>query len=287
MSILKDANLQKRRLSIMNNFSVAMCVYRNDNPNHFIEAFNSIIEQTVPPNEIVLVIDGPITEGLESAVSLFKESFSELKIIRFNDNKGHGEARRKSFEVCTNDLVAIMDADDICVKDRFEKQLKVFESSNVDVVGGQIIEFIDNPKNIIGERRVPLTDEAIKKYAKRRCPMNQVTIMIKKDSYIDAGGYLDWYQEEDYYLWIRMMLKEKIFVNLEDILVEVRVGKEMYSRRGGVKYFRSEKRLQKFLLKNKIIGFCRYVINVAERFVVQVLMTNKMRKRFFKYIRSN
>lgn len=271
----------------MNSFSVAMCVYHNDNATHFKQSFLSVVGQTVPPNEIVLVIDGPLTDELENAVSSFKTKYNGLKIIRFSENKGHGEARRKGIEACSNELIAIMDADDICVEDRFEKQLNAFGRHNVDVVGGQIIEFIGNPENIVGKRLVPLKDKEIKQYLKKRCPMNQVTIMMKKSSYNDAGGYLDMYQEEDYYLWARMILKGKVFLNLSDTLVKVRVGSEMYARRGGIKYFKSERKLQKYLLKNKLIGFCRYVINIVERFVVQVLMTNKMRTRFFKSIRSN
>ena len=264
-----------------------MCVYHNDNPVHFKQSFQSIINQTILPDEIVLVIDGPITNELEEAVTLFQTLYKKLKIIRFSENKGHGEARRKGFEACSNELIAIMDADDICVKDRFEKQLNAFNCYDADVVGGQINEFVDSPENIVGKRLVPLSDKEIKQYSKKRCPMNQVTVMMKKSSYNDAGGYLDMYQEEDYYLWVRMILKNKKFANLSDVLVNVRVGSGMYSRRGGLKYFKSEKKLQKFLLSNKLIGFGRYTLNIIERFIVQVMMTNKMRTKFFKCIRSN
>ena len=179
-----------------------------------------------------------------------------------------------------------MDSDDICVLDRFQKQLDAFEKFDCDIVGGQIDEFIDNPERSIGKRIVPLTNPEIKKFAKKRSPMNQVTIMIKKEVYTECGGYLDWYQNEDYYLWIRMILKQKTFLNLNDVLVKVRVGKDMYSRRGGYKYFQSEKKLQKYMLKNKLISFPRYIINVAIRFIVQVAMTNRMRQLFFEKIRG-
>ena len=238
------------------------------------------------PNQIVLVVDGPIPSELENVIAYFKSHFSTLEVIYLEKNLGHGEARRIGFEKCNNSLIAIMDSDDICVLDRFQKQLDAFEKYDCDIVGGQIDEFIENPERSIGKRIVPLTDPEIKKFAKKRSPMNQVTIMIKKEVYAECGGYLDWYQNEDYYLWIRMILKQKIFLNLNDVLVKVRVGKDMYYRRGGYKYFQSEKKLQKYMLKNKLISFPRYIINVAIRFVVQVIMTNRMRQLFFEKIRG-
>lgn len=114
--------------------------------------------------------------------------------------------------------------------------------------------------------------------------MNQVTVMFKKEDVISVGGYIDWYCEEDYYLWIRLALAGYKFGNVSENLVNVRVGKEMYGRRGGVKYFCSEAKLQSFMLKNKMIRFPRYVINVLERLILQVLMPNKLRGFVFQKI---
>ena len=117
---------------------------------------------------------------------------------------------------------------------------------------------------------------------KKRCPMNQMTVMFRKSVVESAGGYLDWYCDEDYYLWIRLLKAEAKFANLPDYLVNVRIGKEMYQRRGGTKYFLSEAKLQKFMLDNKIIGFGRFAVNVGERLIVQVLLPNKLRSWVFK-----
>ena len=150
------------------------------------------------------------------------------------------------------------------------------------IVGGQIEEFIDDVENIIGKREVPLSDDNIKTYMKKRCPMNQVTVMFKKKDIIKAGNYLDWYSNEDYYLWIRMALNNLKFQNIDDTLVYVRVGKEAYQRRGGKKYFLSEFRLQNYMLKKGIISVPRWIINVAERFVLQIVMPNKLRGIIFQ-----
>lgn len=268
-------------------FSVSMCVYGGDNAEHFRLAVDSVLNQTIQPDEVVLVVDGPVPSVLE-AVILEYEKLPCFKVIRLKENQGHGIARRTSLENCTYDIVALMDADDISVPTRFEKQLSALSSDlSLSIVGGNISEFVDLENHIVGYRNVPSSDEDIKEYLKKRCPMNQVTVMFKKKDVNEAGGYLDWYCEEDYYLWIRMCLKNMRFLNIPEVLVHVRVGEEMYRRRGGFRYFKSELKLQKYMLKNKVIGFPTYFINVSKRLIVQVLLPNRLRGWVFrKFARS-
>lgn len=264
------------------NFSVSMCVYKGDRPEWFKAAVDSVLNQTVPPDEIVLVVDGPVTEELNIVIKEYEQN-PIFKIIRLKENVGHGNARRTGLENCSNEYVAIMDADDICVPKRFEKQVALFlQDPTLDIVGSNITEFIGSPENITGRRAVPQTDAQIKEFIKKRCPFNQMTVMFKKNSVVAAGGYLDWYCNEDYYLWLRMYLKNMRFANCGESLVNVRVDKQTYKRRGGIKYFKSEAKLQKYMLSNKIIGFGTYLLNVTKRFTVQVLMPNKIRELVFK-----
>lgn len=109
-----------------------------------------------------------------------------------------------------------------------------------------------------------------------------MTVMFRKSIYEQAGGYLDWYCDEDYYLWLRMMQNGAKFSNTGTVLVNVRVGKEMYQRRGGLKYFKSEAKLQKYMLEHNIIKFPTYAVNVIKRFIIQVLMPNKLRGWVFQ-----
>lgn len=263
-------------------FSVAMCVYIKDNAEWFKTAVDSVLNQTIPPSEVVVVADGPLTESLDKILGEYERG-GKVKVIRFSENRGHGEARRASFEACENELIAIMDADDISLPDRFNKQLLLFEKdSSLDVAGGNIAEFIDEPDNVVGRRVVPEKDSDIKKYMKKRCPMNLVTVMFKKSSVEKAGGFIDWYCEEDYYLWLRMAKKNMIFANVADELVKVRVGEDMYRRRGGWRYFKSEAKLQKYMYKNNFINFFTLCGNVIKRFIVQVVLPNKVRGWVFR-----
>ena len=263
-------------------FSVSMCVYSKDNPDWFKAAVDSVINQTLKPDEIVLVVDGPVPNTLNALIEEY-EKFDFFKVIRFTENRGHGDARRAGIENCTNDIIALMDADDISSPSRFEKQIAEFYADeSLDIVGGNIAEFIGTPNNVVAHRVVLSSDAEIKQDMKKRCPMNQVTVMFKKDSVQKVGGYIDWYCDEDYYLWLRMTFADMHFKNIQDVLVNVRVGNDMYRRRGGLKYFKSEAKLQKYMRKNKFISTGTYIVNVAKRLIVQVLLPNRLRSWVFK-----
>lgn len=279
-------------------FSVSICVYAGNHAEDFDAAIESVLNQTQKPAEIVLTVDGPIPESIEKVITKYEKAMksmpTDFKVIRLQKNMGHGEARRVCFENCSFDLIALMDADDLSVPTRFEKQIAYFKQhEDVSAVGGNIREFIASDDSIdtshtAGMRVVPAPDAEIKAYMQKRCPLNQVTVMFRKEDVASVGGYLDWYCEEDYYLWLRLALAGKKFGNIGEVLVDVRVSKEMYQRRGGWKYFKSEAKLQKFMFSNRIITLPRYLMNVSERFVLQVLMPNKARGWIFqKFARKN
>lgn len=264
-------------------YSVCMAVYKNDSPVFFRSAFDSMVCQTIPPNEIILFIDGPIKQDLEEEISRCRQIYLSLQILRSPQNKGLAAGRQAGIEAAQNDIVVFMDSDDIASTDRVEKQMGyMIAHPETDIIGGQIEEFIDNVDHIVGKRVVPLHNADILRYMKSRCPMNMMTIMARKSAILAVGGFLDWHYNEDYYLWIRLALAGYTFANLDETLVHVRVGEEMYQRRGGWKYFKSERGIQRYMLQHKMISVPRYCYNVFGRFVVQVMMTNRVRGFIFQ-----
>ena len=265
-------------------FSVAMSVYKSDNPDFFDRALSSITdEQTIIPNEIVLVVDGPVSNEMNNVINKYEKKYEIFNVIRLEQNGGLGNALKIAVKNATHELIARMDSDDVSVSTRFEEQLKYFEiNPGIDIVGGDITEFIGEENNIVGKRSVPVSNDSIREYMKTRCAMNHVSVMYKKKSVESAGGYQDWFWNEDYYLWIRMWLNGAVFANTGSVLVNVRVGEEMYQRRGGSKYFESEKGLQDYMLKNKMINHSTYIKNVAKRLIIQKLMPNKLRGWVFR-----
>lgn len=207
----------------------------------------------------------------------------QLKVIRFDENRGLGEALKTAVEDCSYELVARMDSDDIAVSNRFELQLCAFMSHpEVSIIGGQIEEFIRSPDDVVGKRKVPQSDVELKVYMKRRCPFNHMTVMFKKSDVLKAGNYQDWFWNEDYYLWIRLAAEKYKFAYLPDILVYTRVGEDMYKRRGGKKYFQSEYGLQKLMLEKRMIGTTTFIGNIGKRFIVQRMLPNRVRAWVFK-----
>lgn len=276
--------MSESQVTKCNSFTVAMCLYKNDNPVFFREALKSILTQTSRPSEIVIVIDGPIPVSIEVVLAEFVAAYPDIiKLVRFEINQGHAAARAAGLLHASNEIVAIMDSDDIAVETRFEVELKYLNSNpDVSIVGGNIAEFIDSINNVVAYRNVPELDADIKKYMKSRCPFNQMTVMFRKSDVIGVGGYMDWFCNEDYYLWIRMAEAKLTFHNLQDVLVYMRVGRDMYARRGGWKYFKSEAKLQQYMYNHSIISMPRYIYNVLVRLAVQVLMPNSIRALVFQ-----
>lgn len=268
----------------MEKYSVLMSLYKKEYPEYLRLALDSMIRQTVKPDEIVLVEDGPLTEALYAVVDEYTSNHPGLFHIVVNQqNLGLGLALNEGLKVCRNELVARMDTDDISKPKRCENQLRFFDNHpNVTILGGQIEEFITSTDEIVGKRVVPQTDAALKAYIKKRCPFNHMTVMFKKSDILRVGSYQDWFWNEDYYLWIRLALQEFVFANLPDTLVYVRTGADMYQRRGGIKYFKSEAGIQKLMLQRHMIGFPRYCVNVMERLILQVLMPNWLRGIVFR-----
>lgn len=261
-----------------------MSVYRNDKPEDFRTAVESIsVHQAVRPDEVLIVVDGPVPPKLQDEIKSLAKEISYSRVLWQRENQGLGKALRLGVENAKYELIARMDSDDIAAPDRFEKQLKAFEiDPTLSIIGGHITEFVDSPSNVVGKREVPSTHEEICKYMKTRCGFNHVTVMFRKSEVLRVGNYQDWFWNEDYYLWIRMMIGGCKFANIPEPLVNVRVGKDMYARRGGMKYFKSEAGIQKFMFNNKIINLPRYLFNVFIRFIIQVCMPNWLRGFVFK-----
>lgn len=282
--VTKMAEDKNTNLTNHDPFSIAISVYKSDNPVFFDRALSSITEkQTIMPNEVVLVVDGPVSNELNTIIDKYQERYSIFNVIRLKKNGGLGNALKIAVENARYEMIARMDSDDVSVPTRFEEQLKFFNiHPEIDIVGGDITEFIGEESNIVGKRSVPQLNNEIREYMKTRCAMNHVSVMYKKSAVQAAGGYQDWFQNEDYYLWIRMWLNNATFSNTGTVLVNVRVGEEMYQRRGGDKYFASEKGLQEYMLEHKMIGVSTYIQNIAKRVIVEKLLPNKLRSWVFR-----
>ncbi len=213
-------------------YSVLMTVYKNDNPKYFNLALESMINQTLKADEIILVKDGPITNDLQSVIDRAKKKYKKIIEVNLSKNVGLGLALNEGLKFCKNELVARMDSDDISELDRCKKQIKLFENDkDLDIAGCPVKEFIDTKDNVISYRNVPLSNEAIYKYAKTRDPFNHPTVMYKKSKVLKVGGYGDYRKNQDTDLWIKMLNDGCKCINTKEYLLNFRFDEGTYKKR--------------------------------------------------------
>lgn len=213
-------------------YSVLMTVYKNDNPKYFEEALQSMINQTKKPNEIVLVKDGPVPKIIQEVIDATNTKFGNIKQVQLKTNVGLGLALNAGIKVCKNELIARMDADDISLPTRCEKQVKEFErNKDLDIIGCPVIEFVDNSSNVVGKRNVPITNEEIYEFAKTRDPFNHPTVMYKKSIIESVGCYGNLRKNQDTDLWLKLLINNANCSNLEEPLLLFRFDKATYKKR--------------------------------------------------------
>lgn len=264
-------------------FSVLMSLYAKEKTANLCECLDSILNQTVFPDEIVIVKDGPLTAELENVLKNYvKQNLNLYRFIPLPENRGLGFALAVGVPQCRNELIARMDTDDVCRKDRFEIQLKEFEKDpGLDICGSHIAEFDDDVNHIVAQRKVPLEDAEIKKYQKRRDGFNHMTVMFKKSAVLKAGNYQSCMLMEDTYLWVNMFLTGCKAKNVDDFLVYARIGKDMFERRGGLSYYKKYKQGRKKVRLTGYIGFFDYYYTLFVQLIV-ALLPNKLRGWIFK-----
>ena len=256
------------------NFSVLMPVYYKDNAEYFITAFQSIVNQTLKPDEILIIEDGKLTEDLENIIVKYEKEYKDiLRVIRLEENIGIGKVRALGMRECKYDYVAFMDSDDISRNDRFEIQIGLIEKHpKLDVIGAFVTEFDGNPENVYSRRVLPTLHEDIYKYGKFRMPVNNPTLILKRQSVLDAGNYQLFHAFEDYELYTRMLYKGYKFVNIPEFLVNMRAGRGMMNRRKGVHYFVTcELPCMNAMKKIGYINFKEYIRNVSLKFLLRVI----------------
>lgn len=263
-------------------YSVLMSVYAKEKPSFFLESIRSMTEQSVMPDQFVLVCDGPLTPDLDRIVEQFQGEYPELfLVIRLEQCGGLGAALQKGLKRCRNELIARMDSDDISVRTRCEEQLAVFSRQQVDMVGGIIEEFDKDVNHILSRRVTPKTHQEIRRQAGKRNPFNHVTVMYKKSAVLNAGGYKDFPYFEDYFLWARMLLDGAKGYNIQENLVFVRTGESMFARRGGLSYAKLAVKFRVYLRKAGISTLQDFLISTGGQVLV-CIMPNGLRKRFYE-----
>lgn len=253
-------------------FSVLLSLYYKEKPEYLRQSLDSILSQTMLPDEIVMVKDGPLTDELETVLEEYKDKFPLFKIVALNENVGLGRALNEGLKHCSHELVARMDTDDICMPHRFSTQIAAFEAHpECDLVSAWIDEFVDSVDNVRSTRSLPEFHEQIYEYGKKRCPVNHPVTMFKKSAVEAVGGYKHCLNLEDYYLWARMLVCGAKFYNIQESLLWFRFSDEVFKRRGGFTYARTEAGFMWELHKIGYLSASKALLYGTIRFCVRIV----------------
>ena len=264
-------------------YSVLMSVYSREKPDWLKLAMESMQAQSLPAQDFVLVCDGPLTPELDGVIAEKQRQMGEgLTVVRLPQNVGLGNALNEGIKHCRSELVARMDSDDISYPDRCERQVAIFNKyPEVSICSGTIVEFSEAPEMENCRRVLPERNDAIIEFAKRRSPFNHVSVMYKKSAVEAVGSYQRFYLLEDYYLWIRMLMAGYEGYNIQSPLVRVRTGANMYKRRSGLPYAKTQIELFRFMWKQGFINAWQY----AESCIIRscsALAPNWLRKFMYE-----
>ena len=222
-------------------YSVLMSVYAKDNPEYLELAIDSMLNQTIQPEQFVIVIDGPVPQEIKNVIKKKRQENEGLfTIVPLKENGGLGHALDMGLRCCRNELVARMDADDISLPERCEKELALFaEHKRLALCGSHIDEFYGTPENVHTVRKVPTDYKAICKFIRRRQPFNHPTVMFKKSEVIRCGGYGTLKRKQDFDLFSRMLNNGCYALNIDESLLKFRADKDNYKRRKSWSYCKS------------------------------------------------
>jgi len=259
-------------------FSVILPVYGKDHPQYFLDALQSLANQTAPADEVLVIEDGPLSAELYDVLNRAAHFLPNLKRLPLAANVGLSEALNIGLTNATHAWVARMDSDDLCMPHRFEKQLEfIAKNPDIAVVGSWTDEFEEDQNTVKGQRQVPATTQAIIDFAKWRCPFNHVTVFYKKSVILGLGAYTSAPGNhrgygDDYTLWGRVLTNGCAVANLQESLVKVRTNADFYrKRRRGWVYFKSEKAEISELKKIGLINTWQFMVHVCAKFVIRMM----------------
>lgn len=271
----------------MERFSVLMSLYLKERPEYLRESLDSVFNQTLKADEIVLVEDGPLTEQLNEVVQTYCTTHPELKLVSLPVNGGLGKALNEGLKHCSYELVVRMDTDDIASLDRFEKQVKFMqENPDIDISSAWLKEFEGTINNVKSIKKVPETHFEISSYIKSRNPLNHPSVIFRKSAVENSGGYQHFPLFEDYYLWARMFVNGAKFGNLQECLLYFRISSDMFKRRGGFKYAMNSAKFQITLHKLGIVSLITALKASLVRGTVYMMPNNIRKIIYSKLLRS-
>ncbi|MFV0982671.1 glycosyltransferase [Latilactobacillus sakei] len=263
----------ENKKSVQFRYTALISVYFQENPRFLEKSLLSIVNQELAPTEVILIEDGIFSKELKNSIDSFEKQcqIKDIQVIIIEHPEPQGLARslNEGIKMSSTDFIARFDSDDISSTNRVLVQAPLFSDGLVSVVGSYVQEFSDTSDDI-RIKKVPLNNQDIVQYAKKRNPMNHMSVIFRKDDVAKVGSYDEISFFEDYQLWVKLLLNHKKFINLSNVLVSARTEDNFLDRRSGLKYAKAEFQLQKIFYKLKFINLFEFLRNFILRSIVRV-----------------
>ena len=200
--------------------SVVMSVY---NDSKFLNtAIQSILDQTFKDFEFIIIDDGS-TDNSQAIIERFTNVDSRVRFYKNKTNKGLAYSLNKGISLSIGKYIARMDADDISILDRFEKQLSYFNMNpQTDVLGTGAI-LIDENNFELGKKIMPSSNKEMKKHLYFNSCFFHPSVMAKKSFFLPNNLYNEkLMRSQDWFLWVDNFDKYK-YSNINEFLLKYRV----------------------------------------------------------------
>jgi glycosyltransferase involved in cell wall biosynthesis len=269
--------------------SVLMSLFFKEKPDYLNCSLESLYKQILPPNEIIIVVEGTLSNELNNLLSYWKNRFeiSKFIIIDAEEVKGLPACLNKGLEKASGDIIIRFDTDDYCKPERILKQVSYFkENPEISILSSPIDEYDDSLIDYVSTRNVPIGDFEIKKYSKWRNPFNHPSVAFKRVDALHLGCYPIVNSNEDYAFFCSFLVNDYKAANLNDVLVNVRAGKSLALRRSGLKYLRGEIQGIRYMHS---IGFYTYLemyIHIILKSFVRIMPAKVVYIIYSKFLRT-
>ncbi len=199
--------------------SVVMAVYNGE--TYLREAIESILKQSEKNFEFIIVDDGS-KDGTATIIEEFKGNDMRIIALTVKHNMGLVYCLNKGISIAKGEYVARMDADDISLPHRFERQLSFMKETGISICGAWA-EAINASGDKLYTMTYPPKAEEIKLFSIKHNPFIHSTVMIRRDVLNDVGGYSKMFKHvEDYELWTRILYKY-VGGNISEVLLKYRI----------------------------------------------------------------
>lgn len=266
--------------------TVLMTTYHGTSVEELERSIGSLIAQTRPADELLVVVDGPVPAPLDAALAAATAEHPDIRVERLPRNLGSGLASARGLELATGDYLARHDSDDVSLPQRFEREMAAIEERGLDLVGSAMLEFEGSPEHVVGVRTNPRTHDQIVARMRLNNPVNNPTVIFRRRLAIEVGGYADLRYMQDYDLFARLLAAGARAENLDEPLVLFNAGDSMISRRGGWRMLRHEWEVQRRLMATGTIGPTLLVRNMVVRGAFRIIPPSLLKRVYAVLFRT-